>query len=237
VAGSLIAAAPLRRRARRPGGSAQDPTLSSCGAAYCDWDGSAGWDTGVRWSSGFASVLVQSRAQPEVFASLYSELSPSILRFFAHRTRDGQVALDLTAETFAKAFENRARFRGSSSGEAAGWLWTIARNELKMYWRSKNVELAAIRRLGLSRHEASDDELHRIDELVTLEGARGKISEAFDALSPDQQEAIRMHVIDELEYEEIADRLELSNAVVRARVSRGLRRLASSAALENVQGP
>ncbi len=190
----------------------------------------------MRWGSGFASVLMQSRAQPEVFASLYSELSPAILRYFAHQTRDAQVALDLTAETFAKAFENRARFRGSSGGEAAGWLWTIARNELRMYWRSRNVELAAIRRLGINRPEASDDELQRIDELVTLEGARGKISEAFAALSPDQQEAIRMHVIDELEYEEIADRLALSNDVVRARVSRGLRRLASSAAIENAQG-
>jgi RNA polymerase sigma-70 factor (ECF subfamily) len=144
------------------------------------------------------------------------------------------VALDLTAETFAKAFENRARFRGSSGGEAAGWVWTIARNELRMYWRSRNVELAAMRRLGLSRHEASQDELHRIDDLVTLEAASGKISEAFAALSHDQQQAIRMHVIDELEYEEIADRLALSNAVVRSRVSRGLRQLASCAAIENV---
>lgn len=176
-----------------------------------------------------------TETHPGGFATFYTETYPSILRFFARQTRDGQVALDLTAETFAKAFENRSRFRGSTQEEATGWLWSIARNELKMFWRSLSVELEAIKRLGLNRPEASEDELRRIEDLAAVEAASGEIGEALATLSPDQQEAVRLHVIDEMGYEEIAERLQLTNAVVRSRVSRGLRRLAGSSKLRNFQ--
>jgi RNA polymerase sigma-70 factor (ECF subfamily) len=39
--------------------------------------------------------------------------------FLARRTFDVEVARDLTAETFAQAFEHRGRFRGQSDAEAS----------------------------------------------------------------------------------------------------------------------
>jgi hypothetical protein len=48
----------------------------------------------------------------------------------ARRTLDPEVALDLTAETFAEAFEHRHRLRGSTEREALGWLWAIADHQL-----------------------------------------------------------------------------------------------------------
>ncbi len=171
-------------------------------------------------------ALEASRGDPEAFGAVYVELAPKVLRFFAHRTRHGQVSLDLTAETFAKAFESRRAFRGHGDRQAAGWLWTIARSELAMYWRHREVELAAISRLGCDRPVADDDGLGRIEDLSTAQPADDLLDGLYGELSENHREVIRLHVLDELGHQEIAERLGLSNDVVRARISRGLRLLA-----------
>jgi RNA polymerase sigma-70 factor (ECF subfamily) len=54
------------------------------------------------------------------------------------------------------------------------------------------------------------------------------VASAFSDLSGDQREALRLRVIDELPYPEIAESLGVSEQTARARVSRGLRRLADA---------
>jgi RNA polymerase sigma-70 factor, ECF subfamily len=176
-------------------------------------------------------ALARSREDPAAFAEFYDRLSPKILRFFARRTWDGQASLELTAETFAKAFERRADFRGRSDGEGASWLWAIARNELKIYWRSRSVRMSATARLGLPAPHNSDEEILRIEELAAAAAAREPLEAALGELSGDQRQAIEMRVLQELGYEEIARRLGVSSQVVRARLSRGLRQLGQSKAL------
>lgn len=178
------------------------------------------------------SSLVRSREDPPAFAEFYDHMSEKILRFFAHRTWDGEESLELTAETFAKAFEKRADFRGSSDGEAAGWLWSIARNELGAHWRSRAVRSTATGRLEASLSCPPEaDLLLRIEELLAAEAARGPLETALNDLQPVQREVIDLRILQELEYEEIAVRLGVSNQVVRTRLSRALRSLAQSPGL------
>lgn len=173
-------------------------------------------------------ALARSRRDPRAFADFYDRLSPLVLRFFARKTWDGQVSLELTAETFAKAFEKRADFRGHSDSQAAAWLWAIARNELKAYWRARAVRLNATRQLGLPRPHGSDEEILRIEELAAAEAARGALVDALASLPAEQRAVIHMRVLEELNYDEIGRRVGVSNQVVRARLSRGLRTLGRS---------
>jgi RNA polymerase sigma factor (sigma-70 family) len=175
-----------------------------------------------------AGALARSRNDPLAFGEFYDRFSPKVLRFFARRTWDGQVSLELTAETFAKAFEKRTDFRGRSEEQAAAWLWTIARNELKGFWRARSVRLSAAERLGLPRPHSSDEEILRIEELAAAEAARDALEAALADLPSDQRQVIGMRVLQELSYEEIGQRLGVSSEVVRARVSRGLRQLGRS---------
>jgi RNA polymerase sigma factor (sigma-70 family) len=159
-------------------------------------------------------------------------MAPAVLRFFAKRTRDAERAFDLTAETFAKAFEKREQFRGSTDVEAAAWLWSIARNELGRYHRRASVELAALHRLGLERPAPSDAELRKVEELAATEDAREQVERAMAGLPPEQQEVLRMRFIEEMAYPEIAKALGVSCDVVRARASRGRKVLKDNAHLK-----
>jgi RNA polymerase sigma-70 factor (ECF subfamily) len=171
---------------------------------------------------------------PESFARFYEELEPRVLRYFRHRTKELQDAMDLTAETFARAFEDRARFRGSTDVEAVGWLWAIARVQLNMSYRRGRIETAALDRLRVRRPAATEDEVRRIEQLVDVEASSGVLADAFDGLSKEEQRVIEMHVIDERPYGEIVIEFGLpSETAARARVSRALRKLANNQTLQH----
>jgi hypothetical protein len=74
---------------------------------------------------GLASSLRRARREPSAFGGFYMAQSRELLAFFVRRTFDFEVARDLTAETFAQAFEHRRRFRGSTDAEASGWLYAL----------------------------------------------------------------------------------------------------------------
>src|SRR4051812_49853220 len=74
-------------------------------------------------------LLAATRAEPEAFAALYRRHVTPLLAYFVRRTRDAELAADLTAETFAAALDGAQRFR-AEKGPAAAWLYGIARRQL-----------------------------------------------------------------------------------------------------------
>jgi len=177
---------------------------------------------------GLATALGRSRTQPSAFADVYTTQSRELLVFFVRRTYDVEVARDLTAETFAQAFEHRRRFRGSSDVEAAGWLYAIARHLLSGYTRRGVVRRKAIERLGIQVPEVSEDDYERIFELAGLSDLRERVALAFSDLPKEQGDALRLRVIDGRSYPDVAAVLGVSEQTARARVSRALRRLGAA---------
>lgn len=155
----------------------------------------------------------------EVFAELYRRYERPLLGYFVRRTRDGELAVDLTAETFAAALTSLQRDRGHS-GLFGPWLFGIASNKLTDSIRRGVVEDQARRRLGLERLELTDDALEAVEQLSDLNAA-ALVAE----LPPDQRDAVKARVLDELDYDEIAAALDCSQLVARKRVSRGLAQL------------
>jgi RNA polymerase sigma-70 factor (ECF subfamily) len=162
------------------------------------------------------------------FAAFYAEHAEPVLVFLARRCLDPEVAVDLMAETFAQAYAGRRRFRGQCEAEAAGWIFAIARHQLSGYFKRGRAERKAIRRLGIEVPPVEPDDLDRIEELAGLGPLRFAVSAEFERLSPDQRDALQLRLIDELPYPDVARALSISESTARARVSRGLRRLAAS---------
>jgi RNA polymerase sigma-70 factor (ECF subfamily) len=177
-------------------------------------------------ANGLAASLRDAVHAPAAFSRVYEAKAQELLVFLLRRTFDVEVARDLTAETFAQAFEHRRRFRGQTDAEAAAWLYGIARHQLGRYARSGVIQRKAVERLGIVVPDVSDDEHQRIVELAGLADLRKTVADAFSTLSPQQREALRLRVIDEHAYRDVAATLGVSEETARARVSRALRRIA-----------
>ncbi|CAA9554295.1 MAG: hypothetical protein AVDCRST_MAG79-2939 [uncultured Thermoleophilia bacterium] len=160
------------------------------------------------------------------FADAYRTHSKAILIFLARRTYDPETALDLTAETFARAYAGRRRFRGTSHDELAAWLFAIARHVLARFLRRGVAERRALTRLGIEVPSLEPDDLARVVELAGLADLRLAAAQGFSMLSAKEREAVRLRVVEELPYGDVARRLDISVPTARARVSRGLRALA-----------
>jgi len=172
--------------------------------------------------------LKHSTNEPAAFVDFYETYSRLLLAYFVRRTFDVEAARDLTAESFARAFEQRGRFRGTTDAEAEAWLFGIAHNLLRRYARKGRIERKALDRLGVQVPAVGEDDYQRIVELAGLAELRGRVVAATANLSADQSAAVRLRVIDELSYREVAETLGVSEQTVRARVSRALRQLADA---------
>lgn len=171
-------------------------------------------------------LIVRSWDEPEAFGIVFERHAETLLGYFARRTLDPEAAAELTAETFAQAFASRRRFRDRGLG-AIGWLYGIARHQLGRFFRSGAVDARARRRLGMPEREVSPEDYERIEEMIDFEQVGRAIGQAFSTLSDEQREALTLRVIEGRPYREVAEALRCSEETARARVSRGLKRLAS----------
>jgi RNA polymerase sigma factor (sigma-70 family) len=158
--------------------------------------------------------------------TLYARHREELLVFLARRTADPQIALDLWAETFAQAVAGGHRFRGESENEAVGWLYGIARRQLALYYRRGRIEQRALARLQLEREPASPELLAEIAERAGLSELRCELAHALAQLTPGMRDAVQLRIVDELPYPDLARNLGITEQAARARVSRGLAKLA-----------
>lgn len=161
-------------------------------------------------------------------AAAYRRDARRLLIWLTRRTYDGQLAVDLVGETYARAWESRARYSGDpdDAQALAAWTYGIARHVLADALRRGRSERAALQRLHVEPPQLAADEIARLEELAELGSLRATLAGALEDLSPEQRDAVRLRVVDELDYPAIARRLGISEDAVRARVSRGLRTLA-----------
>jgi RNA polymerase sigma-70 factor (ECF subfamily) len=171
-------------------------------------------------------LIVRSRDEPEAFGVLFERHAEPMLAFFARRTLDAESAAELVAETFAEAFASRERFRDQGV-DGAAWLYGIGRHQLSRYFRGGSVDARARRRLGMPERTVSESDYERIEELIDFERLGGEIRRALSALPEDQREAVTLRAVDGKSYRELADELGCTEPTARARVSRGLRKIAS----------
>lgn len=161
----------------------------------------------------------------DAISRLYEAHAGTMLGFFMRRTYDPEAAVDLLAETFAQAFGDRGRFRGYGEQEELAWLYVIARHRVADFHRRGDVERRALNRMGFQRRPLSEEEYERIEDLAGLESIRRHLAAGLEGLASDQRDALRLRILEERPYGEVAQTLGVSEQTARARVSRALRAL------------
>ncbi len=136
-------------------------------------------------------LILASREDPHAFRELYDRWAESILEYFVRRVFDVEIAADLMAETFAAAFESRAKFRDVGRPGGA-WLYGIATRKLSHFYRHRKVEMQAAHRLGMERAEIDEESAAQIAALVDLDGRRTSARAALASLSAAEREAVEM---------------------------------------------
>jgi RNA polymerase sigma-70 factor (ECF subfamily) len=172
-----------------------------------------------------------------LFSALFRREADRLLIWFARRTFDTEAATDLMAESFAEAFAGRKRLRRRTEQDAVRWLYGIAQHQLTRYIRKGKAETRMLARLGLEREQLAPSEHERLEHLAELGQLRREVASALEAVSSKQREAVRLRVVEELSYAEIAERLDVSEQTARARVSRGLRGLGDALSTDSTINP
>ena len=147
-------------------------------------------------------------------------MSQLIYVWFRRRLH-ADLALELTAETFAEAVLSLKRFRDLSEGSALPWLYGIARNLLLRYLERQRVETRARKRLGMSVPER-DDAYDTVDERLRSDQLRDLLDDALAALPKGQRQAVELRIIEEMSYAEVGRALGCTSLAARLRVHRGL---------------
>jgi RNA polymerase sigma factor (sigma-70 family) len=157
---------------------------------------------------------------------VYDRHARTVFRWLAERAGSDDLALDLTAETFAEAYRVSHRFRPGTA-DARAWLLGIAMNLLRSSWRSQRVETRARARLGVldETRDALDDETDLVLERLDLARSAPELGRALASLSTAQRTAVELRVVHESSYADIASVLGCTAGSARVLVFRGLRHL------------
>src|SRR5918992_4092935 len=166
------------------------------------------------------ALLARSKTDAHAFATFYRRHAAAVLAYVAYRARDAEDAVELTAETFAAAFESSGRYRPGPV-PARGWLFGIANHKLLDLRRRRRRELRALRRLGLERVTVDDEQLERVASLVEAQRAGPKLELLLAGLPERQRAAVLARVIEDRDYSEVAAAAGTSEVGARKLVSRG----------------
>jgi RNA polymerase sigma-70 factor (ECF subfamily) len=162
-----------------------------------------------------AVLLRRSRRDPDAFVEVCRRHADALAGWLRSELRDDGVAGEVLAETLSEAWFSRGRFRDPGDGSARPWLFGIAKNLVRRLYRDRAIERRARLRLRLPVPE--EDAAAVVDRVAA---AQAHIP--LDALPADQRRALELRVVDDLDYAEIAQRLDITAEGARTRVFRAL---------------
>ncbi|WP_042150291.1 RNA polymerase sigma factor [Paucisalibacillus sp. EB02] len=140
---------------------------------------------------------------------IYKELHPKILTFFLMKTANQVVAEDLTQEVFYQAMKSIHSFQGYATIQT--WLFAIAKNILKKYYRSKWYK----RNLEIKLTKEVETEQKTLEDLYVVSEEAREIMTQIQVLDDLPKEIIILRIYGDLSFKEIAQLVEKTENYVR----------------------
>ncbi len=176
------------------------------------------------------ALVLRAKADRAVFGVLYETHYSAILNFLYRRTLIVAVAEELTSNTFLKALRGLKDFRPREGIRFRAWLYQIAINEVRMYWRDQSRRRTIPLRVD-------DNDLPRVTfvwpamESQETEGESRQrfetVHRAIARLSEPDQTVLTLRYFEKLSHDEIATILGKKVATVRSLVHRALSKVAA----------
>jgi RNA polymerase sigma-70 factor (ECF subfamily) len=142
-------------------------------------------------------------------------------------TNSAQEAQDLTQDVFLRVFKTIKTFR-SAEGSFHTWLARVTRNLLIDHYRRTRQERVtdSIEEQLPMLQEKGGAAAARPDQALAGLEASEILQATLQKLSPDLREAVILRDLQEMEYREIAEVLDIPEGTVKSRINRGRAELA-----------
>jgi RNA polymerase sigma-70 factor (ECF subfamily) len=141
-------------------------------------------------------------------------------------TNSSSDAQDITQDVFLRVFRSLKSFR-ATDGKFAVWLARLTRNLLIDHYRKSKLDRSTDSiedQLPVLQEKASIGS--RTDALLAGREAGEILQAALQRLSPDLREAVVLRDLEEMEYKDIAQVLQVPDGTVKSRLNRGRAELA-----------
>lgn len=176
--------------------------------------------------------LRDGAGREESFRTLFDRFYWPLFRFFEHRGFSTEECQDLIQETFLRVYRGIEAFRGEARWEH--WLFRIANNTAIKAVRHR----AAAKRAGQEVPLEGEDEAElraatggsargAAEPLRQLLGkeTRDLLVEAIEGLPGQMRRCVRLRVLQDLDYDEIAEILQLAPSTVKVQLFKARKRL------------
>jgi len=136
-------------------------------------------------------------------------------------TGNGTEAEDLAQEVFLRVYRTLGSYR-SAHGGFATWMTSVTRNLLiDHYRRTKRDRVTDSLEDAITVVESKESSARRPDEQALLSELGGQVQAALKKLSPELREAVILRDLQQLEYAEIQQVLQVPEGTVKSRINRG----------------
>jgi RNA polymerase sigma factor (sigma-70 family) len=164
-----------------------------------------------------AAVIRASRKDPAAFGTIFDRHWPRIYRYCAERAGPA-AGEDVAAETFRVAFTQRERYDGRE--DAAPWLYGIANNLLRRWFRAAGRGSRAMARAGVAVSGEEFEELEELADRLDAEFLSPVLASVLAKLSPADRDTLLLHAFADLTYEQIARATDVPIGTVGSRINR-----------------
>ena len=171
----------------------------------------------------------------ESFRLLFNRFYWPLFRFFEHRRFSTEECQDLIQETFLRVYRGIESFRGEARWEH--WLFRIASNTAIKAVRHRTAGKRAGREVSLAGEEAADappaaagGSPRGAEAPAPLRQLLGKemrelLAQAVAGLPAQMRRCVRLRVFQDLDYDEIAEILQISPSTVKVQLFKARKRL------------
>lgn len=159
-------------------------------------------------------VTRAQKGEGKAFSELVRRYQDRVYRFLLRLTRSQDDALDLTQDTFMRAYQSIERWRPDALFRT--WLFRIARNvAFDRLRRDKRVEF-----VELDEDAEIPDTAAGPDAALETAQRYRLLESALERLPAEHREILLLREIEEMPYEEIAQVLDLNIGTVKSRIAR-----------------
>ena len=148
-------------------------------------------------------------------AALYANYQARVHRYIAYRVGDPALAEDLTADVFVSMVRNIGKYE-SRDRPFLAWLYVIAGNTCKMYYRRQNRAEQEILPEEMIDGQSSPEEVAHLS--LTQE----RLMAAMPRLTENQRQVILLKFIEGFDNAEVAALLEKTEGAIRVLQHRAL---------------